>query len=121
MELCGTDEKSQTERALMNTMAVLKALNSGLQFIVDATWFVHPSAKPCLITEAWRHFMAEQNVESTMDVPQHFIASTALPKGALVELKVVAIREGNAHFGLKHGLPMFVDTCLTDERGCFME
>ena len=65
--------------------------------------------------------MAEQNVESTMDVPQHFIASTALPKGALVELKVVAIREGNAHFGLKHGLPMFVDTCLTDERGCFME
>jgi 2-iminobutanoate/2-iminopropanoate deaminase len=78
----------QTTRALENLRAVLKAAGSGLDQVVKTTVFLVDMADFSVMNEVYgRVFGAHRPARST-------VAVAALPKGARVEIEVIATVSG---------------------------
>jgi len=83
-ELVAGDIERQTEQALTNLAAVLAAAGTSLERAVKTTVFLTDLGLFSRVNEAYaRHFKAPFPARSTFQV-------AALPKGAAVEIEVVA-------------------------------
>ena len=83
-ELVGDDVQAQADRSLANVRAILEAAGSGLDRLVKVTVFLADIADWPAVNEVYAR-----------EVPQPFPARSAfavqdLPKGARVEIEVVA-------------------------------
>jgi len=86
MELVPGGVAEQTERALQNLAAVLTAAGTDLAHVVKTTVFLVDMADFAAMNEVYaRHFGAHRPARST-------VAVAGLPKGARVEIDVVAVR-----------------------------
>jgi 2-iminobutanoate/2-iminopropanoate deaminase len=84
-ELVSGGVGAQTERALRNLAAVLAGAGLGLGHVVKTTVFLADMADFTAMNEVYgRHFTAAPPARST-------VAAAGLPKGARVEIEVVAI------------------------------
>jgi 2-iminobutanoate/2-iminopropanoate deaminase len=87
MELVPGGVAEQTERALTNLRAVLAAAGSGFDRVVKTTVFLVDMADFAAMNEVYaRHFGAHRPARST-------VAVAGLPKGARVEIDVVATKD----------------------------
>ena len=85
-ELVAGGVKEQTERALQNLAAVLAAAGSSLQRVVKTTVFLVDMADFAAMNEVYaRHFGDHRPARST-------VAVAGLPRGARVEIEVVAAK-----------------------------
>jgi 2-iminobutanoate/2-iminopropanoate deaminase len=85
-ELVGGDVQAQTERVLQNLDAVLAASGSALDRVVKTTVFLADMADFAAMNEVYaRRFGSHKPARTT-------VAVAALPKGARVEIDVVAER-----------------------------
>ena len=85
-ELVPGGVKEQTERALQNLAAVLAAAGSGLQHVVKTTVFLVDMADFAAMNEVYaKHFGDHRPARST-------VAVAGLPRGARVEIEVVAAK-----------------------------
>ncbi len=79
--------QAQTERVISNLAAVLEAAGSGLDKVIKTTCFLTDMANFAAFNEVYgRHFLGKP-ARST-------VAVKALPKGADVEIELIAWREG---------------------------
>ncbi|HPY94005.1 MAG TPA: RidA family protein [Clostridia bacterium] len=79
--------QAQTERVINNLAAVLEAAGSGLDKVIKTTCFLTDMANFAAFNEVYgRHFTGKP-ARST-------VAVKALPKGADVEIELIAWREG---------------------------
>ena len=79
--------QAQTERVINNLAAVLEAAGSGLDKVIKTTCFLTDMANFAAFNEVYgRHFLGKP-ARST-------VAVKALPKGADVEIELIAWREG---------------------------
>src|SRR5213076_70262 len=84
---------AQTRRVLDNIAAVLKAEGLGFENIVKTTIFLTNLADFQSVNEIYgSYFKKEPPARSTVQVP-------ALPKGANVEIEVIAVADGNGLSG----------------------
>jgi 2-iminobutanoate/2-iminopropanoate deaminase len=84
MELVGTAVGEQTEQVMKNLAAVLKAAGSGLDRVVKTTVFLADMADFQAMNEVYgKHFGSHKPARST-------VAAAGLPRGARVEIEVVA-------------------------------
>ncbi len=87
MELVAGGVAEQTERALANLKAVLAAAGTDLSHVVKTTVFLVDMADFAAMNEVYaRHFGAHRPARST-------VAVAGLPKGARVEIDVVASKD----------------------------
>jgi 2-iminobutanoate/2-iminopropanoate deaminase len=87
-QLTGGDVREQTRRALENLKAVLAAGGSSLDQAVKTTVFLTRMADFAAMNEVYaEYFPGTPPARST-------IAVAELPRGALVEIEVVALRAG---------------------------
>jgi len=85
-EIAG-DLEGQTEQVFKNLIAVLEAAGSGLERVVKATVFITNMADFPRVNAIYaRYFPRNLPARST-------VAVSGLPKGALVEIEVIAERE----------------------------
>jgi 2-iminobutanoate/2-iminopropanoate deaminase len=85
MELGGTIAE-QTDRALTNLAAVLKAAGSDLAHVARTTVYLIDMADFTAMNEVYaRHFGSHKPARST-------VAVAALPKGGRVEIDAIAVR-----------------------------
>ena len=85
-ELVGGDIKLQTGRVLDNLAAVLDAAGSGLDRVVKCTVFLADFAEFAAMNEVYaERFGQHRPARST-------VGTTALPRGARVEIECVAVR-----------------------------
>ena len=83
-ELVAGDVTAQTERVLQNVKAVLAAAGSSLERVVKTTVFLQDMGDFAAMNAVYaRHFPEKPPARSAVQV-------AALPKGALVEIEVVA-------------------------------
>ena len=83
-ELVDGDVATQTERVLQNLVAVLKEAKMGPENVVKTTVYLADMAEFPRMNEIYaRYFVKEPPARST-------IAAAALPKGARVEIDVIA-------------------------------
>lgn len=83
-ELVPGGVKEQTERSLQNLAAVLAAAGSALQKVVKTTVFLVDMGDFAAMNEVYaKHFGDHRPARST-------VAVAALPKGARVEIEVIA-------------------------------
>lgn len=74
----------QAERAMLNVIAILDAAGATLEQVVKVTIFLADMADFATVNEAYgRHFSRPYPARSTVAVRE-------LPKGALVEIEVIA-------------------------------
>jgi 2-iminobutanoate/2-iminopropanoate deaminase len=86
MELVGGDVRAQTERVLQNLEVVLAASGLALDRVVKTTVFLADMADFAAMNEVYaRRFGSHKPARTT-------VAVAALPKGARVEIDVVAER-----------------------------
>lgn len=86
-QLAGDDVRAQTRRALENVRAVLAASGSSLARVVKTTVFLTTMANFAAMNEVYGEFFGQEPpARSTVAVAE-------LPKGALVEIEVIALRE----------------------------
>ena len=79
---------AQADRALSNLEAVLRAAGTGMDRVVKTTIFLVEMGDFSAVNEAYeRHVAAPHPARST-------VAVAALPKGALVEIEMVALAGG---------------------------
>jgi 2-iminobutanoate/2-iminopropanoate deaminase len=79
------DVAAQTERAMKNLAAILKAAGSGLEKVVRSTVFLKNMGDFAAMNEVYgRYFSAEPPARSTVEVAR-------LPKDLLVEIDVIAL------------------------------
>jgi 2-iminobutanoate/2-iminopropanoate deaminase len=79
------DISAQTERVMKNLAAVLEAGGAGFGHVVKATIFLADLADFARVNEVYgRHFSAAPPARSTVQV-------AALPRGARVEIELVAV------------------------------
>jgi 2-iminobutanoate/2-iminopropanoate deaminase len=79
------DVALQTERALKNLSAILKAAGSGLEKVVRSTVFLKNMSDFTAMNEVYgRHFSSMPPARSTVEVAR-------LPKDVLVEIDVIAL------------------------------
>ncbi|MGH7533838.1 MAG: Rid family detoxifying hydrolase [Gemmatimonadales bacterium] len=84
-ELVPGGVKEQTERAMQNLAAVLAAAGSALQKVVKTTVFLVDMGDFAAMNEVYaKHFGEHRPARST-------VAVAALPKGARVEIEVIAL------------------------------
>ena len=84
---------AQTRRVLENIAAVLRAESLGFENIVKTTVFLTNLSDFQTVNEIYgSYFKKEPPARSTVQVP-------ALPKGANVEIEVIAVANGNALSG----------------------
>jgi 2-iminobutanoate/2-iminopropanoate deaminase len=87
MELVPGGVAEQTDRALTNLRAVLAAAGSGLDRVIKTTVFLVDMGDFAAMNEVYaRHFGAHRPARST-------VAVAGLPKGARVEIDVVACKD----------------------------
>lgn len=88
MTLQGEDVRAQTERVMQNVRGVLAAGGSDLSRVVKATIFLVDMADFATVNEVYgEHFGEHRPARSC-------VAVRDLPKGALVEIEVMALRNG---------------------------
>jgi 2-iminobutanoate/2-iminopropanoate deaminase len=79
------DIAAQTDRALKNLSAILKAAGSGLEKVVRATVFLKDMGDFAAMNEVYaRYFPASPPARSTVEAAR-------LPKDVLVEIDVIAL------------------------------
>jgi 2-iminobutanoate/2-iminopropanoate deaminase len=84
-EFIGGDIRQQTERSLENVKGVVEASGSKLSHVVKTTVFLKDMNDFAAMNEVYgKYFSAAPPARST-------VAVAGLPKGALVEIEVVAI------------------------------
>ena len=84
-QFTGGDVAAQTERVMKNLAGVLKAAGTGFDKVVRATVFLTTMDHFAAMNEVYgKHFPAPHPARSTVAVAQ-------LPKGALVEIDVIAL------------------------------
>lgn len=81
--LTGTDITAQTEQVMKNLGEVLEAAGSSFERAVKTTCFLSDMADFAAFNEVYGKYFTEKPARSC-------IAAKALPKGALVEVEVVA-------------------------------
>jgi 2-iminobutanoate/2-iminopropanoate deaminase len=87
------DIAAQTRRVLENIAAVLRAESLGFENIVKTTVFLTNLSDFQTVNEIYgSYFKKEPPARSTVQVP-------ALPKGANVEIEVIAVANGNGLSG----------------------
>ena len=85
-ELVGGEIKLQTARVLDNLAAVLEAAGSGLDRVVKSTVFLADFAEFTAMNEVYaQRFGEHRPARST-------VGTSALPRGARVEIECVAVR-----------------------------
>ena len=85
-ELVSADIKVQTARVLDNLAAVLEAAGSGLDRVVKCTVFLADFAEFAAMNEVYaQRFGRHRPARST-------VGTTALPKGARIEIECIAVR-----------------------------
>lgn len=82
-ELAGTDIAQQTEQVMKNLGAVLAAAGSSYEMAVKTTCFLADIADFSVFNEVYGRYFTGKPARSC-------VAVKALPKGALVEVEVVA-------------------------------
>jgi 2-iminobutanoate/2-iminopropanoate deaminase len=87
------DIGAQTRRVLENIAAVLRAENLAFENIVKTTIFLTNLSDFQMVNEIYgSYFKKEPPARSTVQVP-------ALPKGANIEIEVIAVANGNGLSG----------------------
>lgn len=87
-QITGGDVREQTRQALENVKAVLAAAGSSLDQVVKTTVFLAHMADFAAMNEVYaQYFPHIPPARSTVGVAE-------LPRGALVEIEVVALRAG---------------------------
>ena len=81
--LVGTDIKTQTERVLKNLRAILDASNISADNVVKTTCFLANIADFAAFNEVYGAYIPSAPARSC-------VAVAALPKGALVEVEIIA-------------------------------
>ena len=75
--------EEQTEQAIKNLAAVLEAAGSGLEHVIKTTCFLTDIRNFAAFNEVYAGFFPGRPARSCVEV-------SALPKGALVEIEVIA-------------------------------
>jgi len=79
------DVAAQTQRVLTNLAAILKAAGTGLEKVVRSSVFLKNMSDFAAMNEVYaRHFTSSPPARSTVEV-------ASLPKGALLEIDVIAL------------------------------
>jgi 2-iminobutanoate/2-iminopropanoate deaminase len=92
-QIVAGDIGAQTRRVLENIAAVLRAESLGFENIVKTTIFLTNLSDFQTVNEIYgSYFKKEPPARSTVQVP-------ALPKGANVEIEVIAVANGNGLSG----------------------
>lgn len=87
-QIAGGDVREQTRQVLENVKAVLAAAGSSLDQVVKTTVFLAHMADFAAMNEVYaEYFTQAPPARSTVGVAE-------LPRGALVEIEVVALRTG---------------------------
>ncbi len=84
-EITGKDVREQTEQVMKNLTEVLKAAGSSTELAVKTTCFLANIADFAAFNEIYGKYFTEKPARSC-------VAAAALPKGALVEVEVIAKR-----------------------------
>ena len=82
-DIVATDVKGQTEQVMKNLGAVLVAAGTTYERVVKTTCFLADIADFAAFNEIYGKYMTEKPARSC-------VAAKALPKGALVEVEVIA-------------------------------
>ena len=87
-ELTGDDVRAQTRRALENLSGVLRAAGSSLADVVKTTVFLVDMGDYAAMNEVYGEFFSSEPPARSA------VAVAALPRGARVEVEVIAARHG---------------------------
>lgn len=82
-QLAGSDIRTQTERVMQNLAAVLAAAGTSFDRVVKTTCFLSDIADFAAFNEVYGSYITSAPARSC-------VAVKALPKGALVEVEVIA-------------------------------
>lgn len=82
-DIVATDIQGQTEQVMKNLGAVLAAAGTSYEKVVKTTCFLAEIADFAAFNEIYGKYMTEKPARSC-------VAAKALPKGALVEVEVIA-------------------------------
>lgn len=82
-EITGKDVREQTEQVMKNLTAVLSAAGSSMELAIKTTCFLADIADFAVFNEVYARYFTEKPARSC-------VAVKALPKGALVEVEVIA-------------------------------
>ena len=82
-EITGKDVREQTEQVMKNLAAVLSAAGSSMELAIKTTCFLADIADFAVFNEVYARYFTEKPARSC-------VAVKALPKGALVEVEVIA-------------------------------
>ena len=82
-EITGRDVREQTEQVMQNLCAVLAAAGTSMENVVKTTCFLADIADFAAFNEIYGKYLTEKPARSC-------VAAKALPKGALVEVEVIA-------------------------------
>ena len=82
--MVGQDVKTQTERVMKNLDAVLKAAGSSFDHVVKTTFFLADMNDFAAFNEVYGSYITSAPARSCVAVKD-------LPKGALVEVEVIAV------------------------------
>lgn len=84
--LTGNDVTEQTHRVCQNLEEILSAAGGALKSVVKTTCFLKDMADFSAFNEVYAQYFTEKPARSCVAVKE-------LPKGALVEIEAVAVRE----------------------------
>ena len=87
MEMVGSNVTEQTGQVLKNLKAVLEAAGAGLGAVVKTTVFLADMADFQAMNEVYASYFGDHKPARAA------VQAAALPKGALVEIEAVAIKE----------------------------
>ena len=82
-EITGKDVREQTELVMQNLCAVLAAAGTSMENVVKTTCFLADIADFAAFNEVYGKYLTAKPARSC-------VAAKALPKGALVEVEVIA-------------------------------
>ncbi|MBP5166268.1 MAG: RidA family protein [Oscillospiraceae bacterium] len=81
--MVGADIAAQTERIIKNLAAVLEAAGSDLDHVINTTCFITDMGSFAAFNEVYGRYFTSKPARSCVEV-------SALPKGALVEIELIA-------------------------------
>ncbi|MCX7828348.1 MAG: RidA family protein [Thermanaerothrix sp.] len=85
-EMVGSDAASQAERVLENVKALLESQGLSFKDVVKSTVFITDMANFAAVNEVYSRYFTEDHPARSC------VAVAALPKGALVEIEVIAYK-----------------------------
>ena len=85
-DIVASDVRGQTEQVMKNLTAVLAAAGTSMQNAVKTTCFLADIADFGVFNEVYGQYFTEKPARSC-------VAAKALPKGALVEVEVIALKQ----------------------------